>query len=97
MTKNGPKITLQRKIGPYKYGLLQRARNFADPQKRPFARSIGSPSAGQFGGQFGGQFCASVTLIEKKSVRQAASQTTVGQCFSGWATTGQPGGQRLGN
>jgi hypothetical protein len=46
-------------------------------------------------GQFGGQSCSGVTQIEKKSVRQATDQTTVGQCTSGWAICWAPGGQRV--
>jgi hypothetical protein len=38
---------------------------------------------------------STVTQIEKKSVRQATGQTTVGQCTSGWAICWAPGGQRV--
>ena len=38
MTKNGPKIDFQLKIGPYKYGDLELVILFANPAKRSFAR-----------------------------------------------------------
>jgi hypothetical protein len=42
LTKNGPKIDFQLKIGPYKYGDLELVILFANPAKKVFRQVIGT-------------------------------------------------------